>query len=141
MLMRTVAMLALGLVIACRNNDLERISGSGPQVDYTVTVTDSRISGAGCVSSGQCTGHFVGYVDKRSDNGYVAAPGTPVYATLESDQQSSSVADTMATTDAGGNFVLDWTFTMPSGNLTFTFCGGPGPRDPDQGCARIVFRG
>jgi hypothetical protein len=71
----------------------------------------------------------------------VAAPNTPVHITLQSDQQSSAVADTTATSNASGDFTLDWTFAMPSGNLTFTFCGGPSPRDPDIGCARVTFRG
>ena len=138
--MRTLALVCLVVMLACKSSEFERISGSGPPVDYVVNVTESRIGGADCLSSGQCTGHFVGYVDHRSDNTYVPAPNTPVYTTLQSDQQSSSVADTTVTSDANGNFALDWTFALPPGNLTFTLCGGPGPRTPDSGCARIVFR-
>jgi hypothetical protein len=140
--MRTLAILLLGFAIACRNSDLESIPGPGQQPDFVVTLSDERLSGQGCTSSGQpCTGHFVGFVEQKSDNGYVAAPNTPVHITLQSDQQSSAVADTTATSNASGDFTLDWTFAMPSGNLTFTFCGGPSPRDPDIGCARVTFRG
>jgi hypothetical protein len=137
--MRTLALVSLVVMLACKSSEFERISGSGPPVDFVVNVTESQIGGAQCRSSGQCVGHFVGYVDKRSDSDYVPASNTPVYTTLQSDQQSSLVADTTVTSDANGDFALDWTFALPPGNLTFTFCGGASPRSPDTGCARIRF--
>jgi hypothetical protein len=136
-----LAIVALCLAMACRNSSYERISGSGPQADFVVTLTTEQFEGGSCVPSQQCTGHFAGSVNKLSGDQYVAAPNTKVFTSLQSDVENSSEAGPTATTDATGNFVLDWTFELPVGNVTLTFCGGSTPRTTNQGCARLVVRG
>ena len=139
--MRTLAIVALGLVMACRNSSYERISGSGPKADFVVTLTTEQFNGGSCVPSQQCTGHFAGSVTKLSGDQYVPASNTTVFTLLQSDVENSSEAGPTASADSSGNFVLDWTFELPEGNVTLTFCGGLGTPKVDQGCARLVVRG